>query len=665
MKTINISIFFLVATTFILQGQSIKRAYRNLEKLDFEKSNELFSEIIVEEPQNVAAHFGLAVIYSHDNYPGKDYLVAWKHARFTEENINKLDQDNEEILKEYFISTEERRSSRPVEKKIALANEQMLDKLIRLVRESNDLEIVYQVIEEFPDFRYAENVIHIRNYLEFRAVEKENTIDAYNRFITRFPDAAQVPQALDQRNKLAFNKAKEENTIASLNTFINQYGNSRYIHEAIRIRNSLAFKKAKRLNTIEAFEDFIKTYPDAIELLTAKKIQKQLIYERAKEVNTLEAYNEFIKKYPEGVQFIDIFNLKTAHLGDEFKIANKYPVYNLNWIRVFDNNSKNDIFAESEIDSDGNIIMAATTQNNDNNVNAWCLKLNEKGEMLWNKQVGEFGTDVLTNVAVNSANELFFAGVMNKTHIDSADGKAWLFKLNSNGHKLWNRSLGDLNLNDLKVDSEGNLIAGGYVEPNDTSNTIHYEVIKLNRSGKRLWSRTYTNKGRVNALCLSQDNQILVGGDKWAFLLDKEGYIQWEHYTEPTDSITAVEITGNGYILAGTRNSKKFYISMLDENGKEKWLRAYDSEFPSVISQVKYHPNNTIYAAGYSGLDGIVFNLSADGDMIKTNLIGTAGVEMLKSINILSTGNYIIGCSSLDNQLNDNDLVLLKYNLEK
>lgn len=660
MKILSIVVVSLLLT---VSGwcQNNKRAYKNLEKQDYEKAHEFFNEILAESPDNVAAHFGLAVVYSTENTALKDYLKAWKHADYTEKNLNKLSSEDQEIISEYFINTEERRSSRPVNKKMQLAIEHMLDKLIRLVREGNDLEIVYKVLEEFPDFRYAENVIHIRNYLEFRKVEKQNTIEAYNGFISEFPDAAQVPQAIEQRNKLAFIQVKKENTVAALNTFIDQYSDSRFLHEAIRIRNNLAFQMAKQLNTIEAFEKFINDYPDAIELLTAKKIQMRLIYERAKEVNTLEAYNEFINKFPEGRQYIDIFNLKSTHLGNKFKVANKYPIFDLNWIRVFDNNSIYDILAETDVDSEGNIIVAGTTQDKTGNIDAWCLKLNEKGEMLWNKKVGEYKTDILTNVAVNSENELFFAGVTNKTHIDSSDGEAWLFKLNEDGIKLWNRSFNDFSLNDVKVDPEGHLVVGGYVDA-DSTGMFHYQVIKLNQSGKRLWTRKYSNFGRVNELSVSENGNILVGGDKWVFLLDKEGYIRWEYYPDNNDSITAVQIIPEGYILSGTRNNRKFYISMLDNQGKEKWLKAYDSEFPSVISQVKQDESGNISAIGYSGRDGIYIRLKPNGDMISTNLIGSAGIEMLTSISLLESKSYIVGCSTFDERNQNNDIVLLKYN---
>lgn len=661
MKIVSIITILVLISLFSVHAQNNKRGYKNLEKKDFDKAHDIFSDILIEDPNNVAAHFGLAVIYSNDDYLNSDYLEAWGHADFVEKNMDKLSKEDKEIISEYFINTEERRSSRPVEKKMALATEEMLDKLIRLVREGNDLQIVYNVIEEFPDFRYADNVVHIRNYLEFRNVEKQNTIEAYNRFISQFPDAAQVPQAIEQRNKLAFEQAKKENTVAAFNTFVENYGNSRYVHEAIRIRNNLAFQKAKRLNTIEAFEEFMNNYPDAVELLTAKKIQRQLIYERAKEVNTLEAYNEFIKKYPEGRQYIDIFNLKSAHLGEKFKTSNKYPVFNLEWIRVFDNNSKYDVLGEVDVDSENNIIIGAVTQTEINNVNAWCLKLNSEGKMLWNKQVGEHKVDILTDVAVNANDELFFSGITNRTNIDTTDGEAWLFKLGADGRKLWNRSLGDITINDLDVDVEGNLVVGGFKGTADTVNGKHYQVIKMNSSGNRLWSREYTNPGMVNAISVSNNNDILVGGDKWVFLLDKEGYIKWEYYPNPSDSITAVHVTSKEYILAGTRNNRKFYISLLDSNGKEKWLKAYDSEFPSVISQVKKDINNNICAVGYSGKDGIFFKLTNEGKVISTYMIGTAGTELLKSLNILTTGKYIIGITTLNERTGNNDVVLLKY----
>ena len=197
-----------------------------LEKAEYEKSAEVFREVLGENEHNLAALFGLAMIYADDKSPLFNLIDAWNYAMKLRQNVEKLTPEEIEFIGEYFNNTEVRPRNIPVKKKIQYAIETVEAKLIKYIREENNLDIVYEVLEKFPDFRYQDNVIHIRNQLEFRKYEKQNTLEAYLEFIQKFPDAAQIDKA-------------------------------------IRYRNKLAFEKASQVNTVEAYQDYLKKYPDA------------------------------------------------------------------------------------------------------------------------------------------------------------------------------------------------------------------------------------------------------------------------------------------------------------------------------------------------------------------------------------------------------------------
>ena len=50
------------------------------------------------------------------------------------------------------------------------------DKLIKYVREENDMEMINSFIKEFPNSKFYENVIHIRNYIAYSKVANDNTL---------------------------------------------------------------------------------------------------------------------------------------------------------------------------------------------------------------------------------------------------------------------------------------------------------------------------------------------------------------------------------------------------------------------------------------------------------------------------------------------------------
>src|SRR5512133_3705664 len=204
-------------------AQSTKRAFKLLEKAEFDKAYVLFKEAYSENKESPAALLGLTLLLADDSSSYYNLIDSWKYACSLKVNIEKLSTEELEFIGEYFYNTEKRHISRPVKKKIEYAIETVEAKLIKYVREENNLEIVYQVLKDFPDFKYYENVTHIRNQLEFRKYEKQNTLEGYLEFMKKFPDAAQIEKAIKNRNKLAFENAGKVNTVESYKAFIKMY----------------------------------------------------------------------------------------------------------------------------------------------------------------------------------------------------------------------------------------------------------------------------------------------------------------------------------------------------------------------------------------------------------------------------------------------------------
>lgn len=218
--------FILLLLLFITPGlsaQNTKKGFRLLEKAEYEKSGEVFMDVLKEHDQDMAAVFGMTMLYGDEKSPLFNLLDAWDFAVRLKTNLEKLNPEELEIIGEYFRNTEARPRNIPVTKKIEYALDILEAKLIKYVREENNLDIVYAVIERFPEFRYRDNIIHIRNQLEFRKCEKLNTLEAYLEFIKNFPEAAQIDKAIRYRNQLSFEKARQENTVEAYREYLKNY----------------------------------------------------------------------------------------------------------------------------------------------------------------------------------------------------------------------------------------------------------------------------------------------------------------------------------------------------------------------------------------------------------------------------------------------------------
>ncbi len=169
-----------------VSAQNSKKGFKLLEKAEYEKSAEVFREVLKEKSDDPAASFGLAMIYGDEKSPLFNLVDSWEFALKCKSNLEKLTPDELEFIGEYFQNTETRIRNIPVKKKIDYAIETVEAKLIKYVREENNLELVYEVLEKFPDYRYHDNVMHIRNQLEFRKYEKLNTLEGYTEFIHKY-----------------------------------------------------------------------------------------------------------------------------------------------------------------------------------------------------------------------------------------------------------------------------------------------------------------------------------------------------------------------------------------------------------------------------------------------------------------------------------------------
>ncbi len=625
-----------------MPAQNAKKGYKLHEKAEYEKSAEIFREVAIENDQDMAAKFGLALVYADDKSSLFNLIDAWDYALKTRQNLDKLTPDELGFIGEYFLNTEVRPRSIPVKKKIQYAMETIEAKLIKYIREENNLEIVYEVLDRFPDFHYRENVMHIRNQLEFRKYEKQNTLGAYLEFIDKFPDAAQLEKAIRYRNLLAFEKARQTNTVDAFQDFLKNYPNATECNTVIRLLNAAAFQQARQENSISAFDDFISTHPDALEVADARQLQKQLLYEYAKKIQTIEAYNEFIQKYPEGQQYIDIFNLKSLDSGMKFINSRHFPSSNLVWARSFSDEGSQGFTSCMAVDSADSYIAGGTVVRTDTGTSdAWVIKMANDGKMTWNKFVGDAFNDELHLLGTNGRNEIFGIG---NTWLgrNSSSRESWIFKLGPDGKKLWSKKLGKLDVTCILTTGQGSVYLGGS-ETVDSTRDRHYAIMSLNEYGKRLWNRTYTGTGSIENLAFSPDGRILVIGNHWRAKMEPGGYLVWETAFAEKDSILKSVILPRGEMLhLGLRNRNIVVLIKTGPDGKviyEKEISKPDTLITS-SAIITGEPGQVIALMDFEGYQTLDWILQAKGE-IQESIRIPEGVT-IKEISRDLRGNLIL-----------------------
>ena len=260
------------------------------------------------------------------------------------------------------------------------------------------------------------------------------------------------------------------------------------------------------------------------------------------------------------------------------------------WYRVFGAYGDGGAHAVAA-DNTGNVYVAGYTYGSvDGNPgaggqDAFVIKVDGGGNVLWARQLGTPATDYATGVSVDFGGNVYVAG----TTFDGLDGNAgagggdlFVAKFDGSGNKLWTRQLGSPvrdSAAGVCTDRNGNVIVTGYtdgsLDGNASAGSIDLFVVKYDTGGNKLWSRQMGTPSwdYANAVAADGAGNIYVGGQSWGGLdgntyggswdltlvkFDESGTRQWTRQfgaaADESANGVATDGTGNIYAVGGIMN---------------------------------------------------------------------------------------------------------------
>lgn len=184
--------------------------------------------------------------------------------------------------------------------------------------------------------------------------------------------------------------------------------------------------------------------------------------------------------------------------------------------------------------SDGNI-GADKTQNSKGGNDFWIVKLDANGNKIWDKTLGGPANETLSALIQTPDGGFVVGGASgsgvggDKTQASKGDEDYWIVKVDAQGNKVWDKSFGG-NGNDLlqaliKTPEGGFLlggdswsgISGDKTEPNRSAGAFalsDYWLVRLDGNGNKLWDKTLggTFHDFCSALQITADGGYLIGG---------------------------------------------------------------------------------------------------------------------------------------------------------
>ncbi|SRX72273.1 T9SS type A sorting domain-containing protein [Aequorivita antarctica] len=246
----------------------------------------------------------------------------------------------------------------------------------------------------------------------------------------------------------------------------------------------------------------------------------------------------------------------------------------------------------------------------------WILKIDENGNIEWQKTYGGSDTEVLSSALQTTDGGYILGGFSSsnisgeKTEDSYGFGDFWALKLDSAGAIEWQKTIGGIGQDAIysivETDDGGYMLAGDSASPisgNRTAPQIGFHdilLVKLDAAGAIEWQNSFGSglETRWSKLEKTNDGGFIISATKWGITSTHEGFLiikidasgnqVWDKIIQgnKSDWLSKTKQTSDGgYIVAGISNSDAvadktenaingsmdYWILKLDENGNIVW----------------------------------------------------------------------------------------------
>ncbi|HII01937.1 TPA: hypothetical protein HA351_09930 [Methanosarcinaceae archaeon] len=317
------------------------------------------------------------------------------------------------------------------------------------------------------------------------------------------------------------------------------------------------------------------------------------------------------------------------------------------WNRSFGGGSE-DNFRCVEQTSDGGYVVAGSTYSYGKGTkgypDAWLIKVDNKGDLQWNKTFG--GTYFDEGYFTRQTSDGGY--VLSGYTFPSGYAEPWLVRTDRNGNEMWNKVSDEITHEDYLQYMAERTSDGGYIIGDTVvheigsyfaSLLVDYDIriTKYDINGNQQWNSTFGKNQSLETLnpLLNSVKQTSDGGyviasttrskesnsdDIWFIKTDESGQEQWNKtFGGPMDDAAiSISITSdNGYVLTGRYNDSlsfvidgSAFILKTDSDGNQEWLKEFTN---CTLYSVQQTSDGGYVAAGVKNENAWLVKLAGDG----------------------------------------------------
>ena len=190
------------------------------------------------------------------------------------------------------------------------------------------------------------------------------------------------------------------------------------------------------------------------------------------------------------------------------------------WDKTFGGKENDGAYSIVESKDGGYVICGYTWSKGNGRDDGWVFKIDKNGKVLWDKTFGASGSDRLNNIIKADGEGYVAVGFADREHcaLCSEQGYIWVIKISDTGNLIWENKNGGSTYdigNDIIGYEEGYLVVA---RSNKSSETSFASLIEIDYQGmtKTEISLVREKDGYFNSITkTSEDDFFLIVGDTW------------------------------------------------------------------------------------------------------------------------------------------------------
>jgi hypothetical protein len=339
---------------------------------------------------------------------------------------------------------------------------------------------------------------------------------------------------------------------------------------------------------------------------------------------------------------------------------------NVQWQKSYRTPGIDALYKVKQTSDGGFVAVGLTRLPNWGDVNAWVLRVDSQGNVIWDNSYGGTQTDQADDVVQTSDGGFLVVG----STYSFGGFPAWVLRLNQAGGIVWQRAynstMNESGAGSVVATSDGGFVIAGEYRSDITSSQTYSQLwlFKIDGSGSLLWQKAYsgTGKGDIGYSVYQTSDQGLVVagfttsyGDAWATVwvlrLDSQGGVLWQKAIGGGgmamfhEAYSVIQLSDGSFVVAGYSFNQfspgqtgTGLVLRLDSQGSVIWSRTYG---PGQAWQAIASPDGGILLAGATNQMVMVVKLDPG------SIIGP-GCVLESSFNATSVDSTTVPVSTTD-----------------